>query len=155
MSSPVVYDKAKYHHETVMDAGLDDVQSEVHTAFFLGWLLDNALTSDDFNRECPELIAQYNSREINALKVYEWWDCCLIDDMLSDTGNAFTQHYFDFNRGQYLADYSELLVRDLPSEFHVPYSWENYEIIQERIDSRFQQWQAKGRPGKRPWWRFW
>ena len=66
MSSPIVYDKAKYHDETVMNWGLDAVQTEVHTAFF-GWLLDNDLTSDEFNREYPELIAQYKSREIDAL----------------------------------------------------------------------------------------
>jgi hypothetical protein len=141
MSSSIVYDKAKYHQATVMASDLDAVQTEVHTAFFLGWLLDNGLTSDDFNRDCPELIAQYKAREIDALRVYESWDCCLVDDMLSDTGNAFAQAYFDFDRGQYMADYRELLVRGLPSEFHVPYSWENYEIIRKRIDKRFQEWQ--------------
>lgn len=155
MNQPIVYDKAKYHDETVMSSGLDDVQSEVHTAFFLGWLIDNNLTSDEFDAECPDLIDRYKSREIEALKVYERWDCCLIDDMLSDVGNAFAQYYFDFDRGKYLADYSELLVRDLPSEFHVPYTWDNYEIIRRRIDERFREWQSKGRPAKRPWWRFW
>jgi hypothetical protein len=74
MSSPIVYDKAKYHHETVTEWGLDSVQTEVHTAFFLGWLLDN----------------------------------------------------------------------DLPSEYHVRYSWENYEVLRKRIDQRFRDWQ--GRP---------
>lgn len=154
-SPPIIYDKASFHHETVVDAGLDDVQTEVHSAFFLGWLIDNDLTSDEFNRECPELVAQYKSREINAIKVYEWWDCCLVDDMLSETGNAFALHYFDFDRGQYLADYTEFLVGGLPSEFHVPYSWDNYEIIRKRIDQRFHEWQTKGRTDRRPWWRFW
>jgi hypothetical protein len=147
MSGPIVYDKAKYHYETVTKSGLDPVQAEVHTAFFLGWLLDNNLVSDWFTQECAGLIARYKSREADAMEVYEWWDCCLIDDMLSAVGNAFAAHYFDFDRGQYMADYHELLVRDLPSEFHVPYSWANYEIIGKRIDQRFHEWQAKGRPG--------
>jgi hypothetical protein len=155
MNQPVVYDKAKYHSKTVLDAGLDDVQAEVHTAFFLGWLIDNDLMSDEFNGECPELIAQYKSRETTALEVYEWWDCCLIDDMLSDTGNAFAQHYFDFQRGQYLAEYAELLVCDLPTAYHVPYSWDNYELIRRRIDQRFHEWESRGQTANRPWWRFW
>ena len=163
MSSPVVYDKAKYHHETVMDYGLDSAQTEVHTAFFLGWLLDNDLTSEDFNHESRDLVARYRSREIDAIKVYEWWDCCLVDDMLNDTGNAFAQYYFDFEHGQYLADYHELLVGDLPSEFHVHYSWENYQVIRKRIDERFEEWKALGHPkrqikerlAKRPWWKLW
>ena len=137
----MVYDKAKYHVETVLSWGLNEVQAEVHTAFFLGWLIDNDLTSDEFNRHSSQLIARYKSREIDALTVYEHWDCCLIDNMLSDTGNAFALAYFDFERGRYLVDYRDLLVGSLPSEFHVCYSWENYEIIRKRVDNRFQQWQ--------------
>jgi hypothetical protein len=147
MSSPIVYDKAKYHHETVTEWGLDCVQTEVHTALFLGWLLDNDLMSDFFNEEFPDLAGRYKSREIDALKVYEWWDCALVDDMLSDAGNAFAQAYFDFSRGQYLADYAELLVRDLPSEYHVHYSCENYEVLRKRIDQRYREWQ--GQPWER------
>ena len=40
-----------------------------------------------------------------------------------------------------MADYREILVCGLPSDYHVPYSSENYEIIRKRIDNRFQQWQ--------------
>jgi len=140
MNNPVVYDKAKYHRESVELAGLDEEQAGVHTAFFLGWLIDNDLVSDEMRDECGELLADYKSRKKTAIDVYGWWDCCLIDDMLSAEGNAFAQAYFDFKNGQYLTDYGELLVRDLPSEFHVPYTWENYEIIRLQIDRRYTDW---------------
>ena len=145
MSSPIVYDKAKYHRESVQLAGLDDVQAEVHTAFFLGWLIDNDLLSKEMMEECGDLIRRYKARDATAIDVYGWWDCCLIDDMLSGTGNAFAQDYFDFEEGLYLSDYHDLLVRDLPSEFHVEYSWANYEIIRERIDERFEAWKRRAR----------
>jgi hypothetical protein len=147
MNDPVVYDKAKYHRESVELAGLDEVQAEVHTAYFLGWLIDNDLLSDEMRNECAELLADYKSRKKTAIDVYGWWDCCLVDDMLSDDGNAFAQFYFDFENGQYLADYADLLVQDLPSEFHVPYTWENYEIIRLQIDRRYAEWRQSKKSG--------
>ena len=147
MTNPVVYDKAKYHRESVELAGLDEVQAEVHTAFFLGWLIDNDLVSDEMRSECPDLLAEYKLRKKTAIDVYGFWDCCLVDDMLSDDGNAFAQSYFDFARGQYLADYADTLLNELPSEFHVPYTWENYAIIGERIDRRYAEWRKSQKPG--------
>lgn len=147
MNDPVVYDKAKYHRESVELAGLDEVQAEVHTAYFLGWLIDTDLLSDEMRDECAELIADYKSRKKTAIDVYGWWDCCLVDDMLSDDGNAFAQSYFDFTNGQYLADYADLLVQDLPSEFHVPYTWENYDIIRLQIDRRYAKWRESQKSG--------
>ena len=142
MNQPIVYDKAKYHYESVEQAGLDEVQAYVHTAFFLAWLLDNDLMSSDFREQSPDLIAQYKAGDKTALDVYSWWDCCLIDDMLSDEGNAFAMHYFDFENGRYMNDYIDLLVIDLPSEFHVEFNQANYEIISSQIDRRFKDWKA-------------
>lgn len=145
MDTPVVYDKAKYHRESVELEGLDEVQAEVHTAFFLGWLIDNDLVSDEMRDESEELLQRYKSREKTAIDVYGWWDCCLVDDMLSPEGNAFAQAYFELQNGQYMNDYIELLVGDLPSEFHVSYTWENYDIIRARINERYAEWRrSKG-----------
>lgn len=155
MEQPVVYDKAKYHRETVELAGLDDVQAEVHTAFFLGWLIDNDLLDPEFVDESGDLLTRYRAREVMATDVYGYWDCCLVDDMLNPTGNAFAQHYFDLQSGRYIDDYIRLLASDLPSEFHVVNTWENYEAIRKCIDERFAEWNSgRGRSG-RPWWRFW
>ena len=152
MESPVVYDKGKYHDETVMEGNLPEERASVHTAFFLGWLIESNLCSDEFNSESDELIAQYKNRSKTAVQVYEWWDRCLIDDMLSEEGNAFASEYFDLEKGQYLSDYKELLVKDLPSEFHVPYTWESQEVMSQRISYRHQKW--KRSRSKKPW-QFW
>jgi len=142
MNQPTVYDKAKYHYESVEKAGLDEAQAGVHTAFFLGWLLDNDLMSSDFASESSELISQYKSGDKTALDLYSWWGGCLIDDMLSDEGNQFAMHYFDFSNGQYMNDYIDLLVVDLPSEFHVEFNRGNREIISLQIDRRFEDWKT-------------
>lgn len=138
----VVYDKAKYHLDTVQESGLDEEQSAVHTAFFLGWLMDNGLCSEEFVEDSRDDIAAYRRREKTALEVYGLWDYCLIDDMLSDEGNAFAQSYFDFSTGKYIDDYVELLARKLPSEFHVPYTWKNQRRISHRISKRYSEWKA-------------
>jgi len=155
MKQPVVYDKAKYHRESVQLAGLDEVQAEVHTAFFLGWLIDNELVDAEFTEESGDLLRRYRAREVKATDVYGYWDCCLIDDMLSPEGNAFAQHYFDLQSGQYIDDYIRLLASDLPSEFHVANTWENYDVIQKCIDARFADWNSRSARSNRPWWRFW
>jgi len=152
MDSPVVYDKGKYHDATVQESGLPEEQASVHTSFFLGWLIENDLFSEEFSSESGDLINEYRSRTKTAVDIYEWWDRCLVDDMLNEEGNAFAQAYFDFDKGSYLTDYSKLLVRDLPSEFHVPYSWENQELMSGKITERHQQWKRKR--SKKPW-EFW
>ena len=45
--------------------------------------------------------------------------------MLSPAGNAFSRTYFDLERGQFLADYEEVLMGSLPSLYHVADTWEN------------------------------
>ncbi|MDJ0916905.1 MAG: hypothetical protein QNJ05_04010 [Woeseiaceae bacterium] len=138
---PVVYDKAKYHFDSVQELGLPDEQAYVHTAFFLGWLMENDLCSKEFVDDSCEQIEAYKRRETTALDVYAAWDGCLVDDMLSETGNAFAASYFDFSNGKYIDDFAELLVRKMKSEFHVPYTWENQAKINHRIGKRYRDWQ--------------
>lgn len=76
-------------------------------------------------------------------KLYELWDCCLVSDMLSDRGNTFARAYFDFESGAYLKDYAKHLQKELPSEFHVPYTAANEEAIHHVISKRFEAW-SKG-----------
>ncbi len=129
MESPHVYDKAKYHYETVEEYGLTEDHADNHTVFFLRWLIERGLMSEEFVDESATILEKFRTGEAGIHDVYGWWDCCLIDDMLSDEGNDFAMHYFEFNNGKYLHDYAETLQRELPSEYHVDYSEENYQCI--------------------------
>lgn len=140
--SPHVYDKAKFHVESIGELGLPDEHAENHTVFFLRWLIENNLMSDEFMTESVDVLARYREGRASIHDVYRSWDTCLIDDMLSERGNAFAMDYFDFNRGSYLADYSQALQKSLPSELHVAYSEENYRVLRERIDERYRRWSA-------------
>jgi hypothetical protein len=113
MPSPVVYDKAKYHYGGDYPPGLPDEQAFVHTGLSLGWIIDRGLYSSEFADYAGEQVAAFRARERTGPQVYEWCDGALIDDMLSEEGNAFSQAYFDFDRGGFLPDYEELLAGDL------------------------------------------
>jgi hypothetical protein len=60
-----------------------------------------------------------------------------MDDMLNGEGKAFSQAYFDFERGPFLVDYEQLLGKSLPTLYHVADTWENYDLLKARIDERF------------------
>jgi hypothetical protein len=152
MPHPVVYDKAKYHNGGDYPAGLPDEQAFVHTGLYLGWIIERDLYSEMFRDETAGMIARFKAREITGPAVYEYWDGCLIEDMLSEEGNAFSQAYFDFDRGSFLRDYETLLAEGLPSIYHVANTWENYERLRTRLDERLAAWR-RGR--ERPAWQFW
>jgi hypothetical protein len=140
VSRPIVYDKGKYHDEEVERFGLHSDQACVHTAFFLGWLIETDHLSDEFVEDSADDVAAYKERNITAVELYKRWDRCLVDDMLNDEGNEFAQSYFDFEHGAFLKDYAELMVKSLASEFHVEYTWENQAVMNERVDQRFIAW---------------
>jgi hypothetical protein len=143
---PHVYDKAKYHDDTIDELGLPEAHAANHTVFFLRWLIERSLVSDMFETEGADVLGAFRVGKASIHDVYDWWDRCLVDDMLSDDGNAFARSYFDFERGDYLEDYVRVLQRDLPSEFHVPFTEENYRAIAATIDARYAAWRQPSRP---------
>lgn len=140
MDSPYVYDKAKFYDETVEQHGLSEEHAANHTVVFLRWLIENELMSQWFMEESGGVIAKFRAGSASIHQVYESWDRCLIDEMLSDEGNAFAMYYFDFDKGKYIHEYIELLQDTLPSEFHVDYNEANYQRMKEMIDRRYDEW---------------
>ncbi len=153
MNAPVVYDKAKYHAESVAEAGLADGQEFVHTGMYLGWLIDHDLLEPGFAAERADDVAAFRERTLSGPKLFARWDGALVDDMLSDRGNAFSKFYFDFENGSFVEDYQRVFgVSGGNDFFGVADSWENYEKLKHVIDRAFEQWSRK--QGKRPW-QFW
>jgi hypothetical protein len=150
VKTPHVYDKAKYHHETIQQYGLSEDHASNHTVVFFRWLIDRRLMSVFFETEAAEILAKFRAGQTTIHQVYGWWDHCLIDDMLSEDGNAFAKHYFDFGSGRYIQDYIGKLKGSRPSEFHIDYTDANYSMMKSVIDRRYSQW-------KKPtswWWPF-
>jgi hypothetical protein len=142
--------KASIHDESVDEYGLPEEHAVNHTVFFLRWLIEHDLMSEMFMSEGAEILEKFRSGEARIHDVYDWWDRCLIDDMLSEQGNAFAMKYFDFNHGKYIHDYKATLQGKLLSEFHIKYSEEGYQTMRALIDQRYDDWQ---KPRKK-WWSF-
>lgn len=149
MDSPHVYDKGKYHDETIDEYGLPEEHAVNHTVVVLRWLIERDLVGGDFTEE-SEPLEKYQRDEMSIHELYNWWDRCLVDDMLSEEGNSFAQHYLDLKTGQFIHDYIRLLQGDLESEFHIPYTEENYQQISKVIDRAYEQWKKP----KKKWWPF-
>ena len=83
-------------------------------------------------------IFRFKRREISCTILSEIWDGYLGFELFSKQGNMFTYYYY--GGGLYRNDYDEILVKALPSIYHVTDSWENYEKMKIRIDMRHSDW---------------
>src|SRR5690349_14029865 len=99
-----VFDKAKYHDNSIEQLGLDEEQSFVHTGLFFAWLVNNGLMSEFFIQEAGRKIEKLKTRKITPSTLYMDCDGVLLGEMLSDQGFQFAIKYFDFDKGTYLAD---------------------------------------------------
>ena len=152
MNQPVVYDKAKYHYEGEYPEDLLDSQAFVHTGMYVGWLLDHEMILDEFLEFSEKSIAKFRKRKLSPVSIYQEWDGCLIDDMLTPAGNEFSSYYFDLETGRYFRDYEALLARDLPTLYHPKFTWDAYDRVCEMIDARYAEWKKKK---TKSWWEFW
>jgi hypothetical protein len=137
-ADPHVYDKADWHTEGDFPDDLPDDQANVHTGMFVGWLIDHDMILEEFWAAAE----RFKRKKSTGAQVYETWGGGLLSDMLTYEGNEFAREYYE---GAFADDYRELLVRDLPSFYHVADTWENYKIMKQRIEGRFQAWKKKQR----------
>jgi hypothetical protein len=148
-SEPVVYDKAKYHYRGDWPKGLDRQQAFVHTGMYLGWLITRGMVQES-EFEGPDGAAArdaFLSRATTGPTLFErWFDGVLIGSALTPEGNRFTAYYFDFDTGQYLADYEALLAGGLDELYEVRDTWANFDVLATRIDERLAEWRAE--PGQ-------
>lgn len=132
------YDNAKAHFLGNFPDSLPIEQAYVHIGIYLGWIIEAKLYSPFFEEEASNQIFRFKRKEISCTILSEIWDGYLGHEFFDRHGNLFTYYYY--GGGLFRRDYEEILVRDLPSLYHVQDSWENYEKMKARIDFRFEDW---------------
>lgn len=141
MGNPHVYDKSKYHLESVENEGLPEEHASNHIVVMLRWLIENDLLDASFAEDQRAQLDRHRAGELSIHELFvDWWDGCLASDMLSDAGNAFAMKYFDYEKGSYLRDYVAVLGGSAPSEFHVEYTEPNYAKMKVVIDQHYRDW---------------
>lgn len=147
MQKTIVYDKAKYHFDAEnYPKDLPMEQAYVHTGMFLGWIIDNNLFNKEFFAELDiqKDIDAFKNRQIKATDIYQnQLDGALTNEDLNEEGNAFAQCYFDFDKGQYIQDYTKVFGLKAGNSYAVENTWENYEKIKKIVDRRYTQWKKK------------
>jgi hypothetical protein len=133
-----IYDNAKNHFLGNFPASLPIEQAYVHIGIYLGWIIEGKLYSEYFEDEASNQVFRFTRREISCTILSEIWDGYLSHELFNSMGNMFTYYYY--GGGIYRSDYDQLLVKNLPSLYHVEDTWENYDKIKTRIDMRFEDW---------------
>jgi len=133
-----IYDNAKEHFLGNFPDSLPIEQAYVHIGMYLGWIIDNDLYSEYFEEEASIQIFRFKRREISCTILSEIWEGYLDRQFFSKHGNMFTYYYYA--GGLYHSDYQQILVKQLPSIYHVTDSWENYDKLKQRMDMRLLDW---------------
>lgn len=137
------YDDASWHSGGDFPKDLPSEAGATHTGIFLAWALLSGLAGELHESELVEELEELRRREITPGAFFlRTCDGKLTDEDLSTEGNEFAQDYFDFESGQYLEDYDRVLSSGLPSQYHVPDSWESFDRIRPILDDRLSQWRS-------------
>ncbi|MFO1401716.1 MAG: hypothetical protein U1F30_10990 [Steroidobacteraceae bacterium] len=135
------YDDASWHYGGEFPDDLPDEAGGTHTGMFVAWALLSGLGGNLHTSECPEDVETLQARTITPGAWFlRFCDGKFTDEDLSELGNAFATHYFKFEGDGFIADYTNLVPDHLPSLYHMPDSWETFELLKPVFDRRFDIW---------------
>jgi hypothetical protein len=128
-------DTPKYPAET------PEIHASVMPGMYLAWAIQNDLTD---TIHTGEAVTKLNNREITPAEYLEICDGMLTDEDFTETGNEFTNEYYQGENGdgQYAYDYFETFGVDNDSMFTVPNTWEAYDMIAKVLDERLVEWNS-------------
>jgi len=135
------YDDASWHYGGNFPKDLPDAAGATHTGMFLAWALLHGLSGSIHTDDFPDHIARLQARGITPGQFF--LECCdgkFTDEDLNEIGNAFAAAYYDFKKGHFLKDYESVALRDRPSLYHVPDTWDTFDALKPVFDRRFKEW---------------
>ncbi len=133
------YDDASWHYEGEFPEELPESAGATHIGMFFAWLANHGMTSDMIAGDIEPLITRQTSP---ATFVMEVLDEKLLDDFLSEEGNAFCAAYYDLQGGKFVSDYLGSFSKADADIYSVEDSWESYDLLAPVIDKRYQEWKV-------------
>lgn len=123
----------------------------IHIGFFIAWIINNDLASEDLLKDSSISISKIKNRNITGLDfLINQCDGKFWESDLNEKGQKFAGEYY--LSGKYFGDFIDVLINDLPSPYHVENSWQNYDLLVHKIDKAYKKWNAKQ---NKKWWQFW
>jgi hypothetical protein len=142
------YDDASWHYGGNFPPELPPQAGATHTGMFIAWAVLSGFVGVLHKEHSKDLLTRLERRTISPGQFFiKACDEKFTDEDLNDEGNSFTQEYFKFKTGDYLTDYERVLGRDVPTLYHVPDTWENYDRLKPVLDGRFSEWKSKRNVG--------
>jgi len=149
------YDDVSWHNGAAeYPKDLADEAAATHTGMFIAWALLSGLSGELHTKDMPDSVLRLQARSVTPGQFFLECDGKFVDEDLNGEGNAFTQAYFDLDKGRYLKDYDAVLCRGFATAYHVPDTWENFDKLKPLLDRRLAEWR-RGELGRKPWWKFW
>jgi hypothetical protein len=137
------YDDASWHSGGKFPKDLPDEAGATHTGMFVAWALLSGLAGNIHISDFPDDLPKLQNRAVTPGAFFlEACDGKFTDEDLNELGNAFVADYFDFDKGEYLADYEATLGEGLPDLYYVRDTWENFDRLRSVLDRRFSEWRA-------------
>lgn len=139
------YDDASWHYGGDFPENLQESAGATHIGMFVAWCLLNGLAGEIHLEDFPEELENLKNRKVTPGAWFiQSCDEKFTDEDLSDEGNKFAEFYYDFDNGNYLADYETALTQGLESTYEVSDTWESYDKLSPIIKSRFESWKSQG-----------
>jgi hypothetical protein len=148
------YDDASWHYGGDYPKDLPKENAATHIGMFLAWCINNDLISDELKKDAKEDVNNVKSHKMTGSEfLIKVCDGKFIDNDLSEIGQEFTNDYYEnkskFARkfGDYIGDFCNVFTEkaekngfEYETLYHVEDTWENYDLMAQKIDECFAKW---------------
>lgn len=141
-------DRMDWHYGGDYPSELPTQNAGTHIGMFLTWAFDNGLIGDLHLEEDQDELKKLKAREITGVDfLINLCDEKLWDEDFDEIGAAFAMDYYQDDNSpfpaRYLEDYADVFAEyDIPTLYHLPNTWENFDKLKPILDQRFAQWKA-------------
>lgn len=140
----VTYNNVNWHYGNEGSEGATEAGCCMHFAIFFIWCLFNDLGHSTIADEVAEVRRGYMKKSLGPGQfMVDLFDGKFWSSSLNKEGNAFCMDYYE--EGEYLDDYDlyvDKMYPDVQSLYHVPDTWEFYDQVAKKIQTRFDEWKA-------------
>lgn len=118
--------------------GVPEENGATHIGMFVGWAIHAGLWRTTW--EAAEALSLVRRRKLSGRNfVLDQCDGKLFSAMLNGAGQAFAESYYP---KKYQEDYRKTLIGDLPSDYSVEDTWENFDQLSKLIELRWAEFQS-------------
>lgn len=143
------FDDASWHYGNDYPKDLAQENASIHIGIYLKWCINHNLISSELIEDAKDGIDDVKSNTITgAVFLNKYSDGKFLAADLNEIGKKFTNDYYenesDFSKkyGSYLDDYMKVFEKtiDEKSVYHIEDSEQNYLLIKDKIDKKFEIW---------------